>query len=137
MSIERHLHDTATAVSELWTDENDTSARLAALYQRASVETSDEEQPQVPSKARPNTSARPSRRSHAPGRDGERPLAEINFLTVGEVASIMGVYKMTVYRLVHSGHLPAVRVGRGFRVPEEAVYEYLRASWEGANVDGL
>lgn len=37
---------------------------------------------------------------------GERPLNEVQFLTVAEVASVMRVSKMTVYRLVHSGHLP-------------------------------
>ncbi|MEV7445656.1 helix-turn-helix domain-containing protein [Streptomyces sp. NPDC091204] len=50
------------------------------------------------------------------------------FLTVAEVASVMGVSKMAVYRLVHNGHLPAIRVGRSFRVPENAVHEYLRES---------
>lgn len=57
----------------------------------------------------------------------ERALAEVRFLTVAEVAAIMRVSKMTVYRLVHSGELPAVRVGgRSFRVPESAVHDYLR-----------
>ncbi|AZA10124.1 MULTISPECIES: helix-turn-helix domain-containing protein [Corynebacterium] len=51
------------------------------------------------------------------------------FLTVAEVAEIMRVSKMTVYRLVHSGELPAVRVGRSFRVHEKAVNEYLDASY--------
>ncbi|MGJ5899378.1 helix-turn-helix domain-containing protein [Streptomyces niveiscabiei] len=64
-------------------------------------------------------------------------MNEVTFLTVAEVASLMSVSKMTVYRLVNSGHLPAIRVGRSFRVPEQAVYEYLRESWQGANVDGL
>ncbi|MCP1388035.1 helix-turn-helix domain-containing protein [Corynebacterium sp. TA-R-1] len=50
------------------------------------------------------------------------------FLTVAEVAEIMRVSKMTVYRLVHSGELPAVRVGRSFRVSESAVGEYLESS---------
>lgn len=36
----------------------------------------------------------------------ERPLNEVVFLTVAEVAAVMRVSKMTVYRLVHSGHLP-------------------------------
>jgi excisionase family DNA binding protein len=54
-----------------------------------------------------------------------RPLSEVTFLTVAEVASVMRVSKMTVYRLVHAGTLPAVRVGRSFRVPEQAVHEYL------------
>ena len=49
--------------------------------------------------------------------------------TVAEVASIMRVSKMTVYRLVHGGELPAVRVGRSFRVPEDAVHTYLSTSF--------
>ncbi|CAM5547529.1 transcriptional regulator [Streptomyces sp. CB00316] len=63
--------------------------------------------------------------------DNERPLNEVRFLTVAEVASVMRVSKMTVYRLVHSGHLPAIRVGRSFRVPEQAVHAYLRESFVG------
>lgn len=56
----------------------------------------------------------------------EPSLAEVKFLTVAEVAAVMRVSKMTVYRLVHSGELTAVRVGRSFRVPEQAVHDYLR-----------
>ena len=56
----------------------------------------------------------------------DRPLSEVRFLTVAEVATVMRVSKMTVYRLVHSGELTAVRVGRSFRVPEKAVHDYLR-----------
>ncbi|MEE1931479.1 helix-turn-helix domain-containing protein [Streptomyces sp. TRM 70351] len=62
---------------------------------------------------------------------GEKSLSEVNFLTVAEVAAVMRVSKMTVYRLVHSGHLPAIRVGRSFRVPENAVHEYLQQSYVG------
>ena len=54
------------------------------------------------------------------------------FLTIAEVAEIMRVSKMTVYRLVHAGEMPAVRVGRSFRVHEPAVNEYLEASVDGA-----
>jgi excisionase family DNA binding protein len=54
------------------------------------------------------------------------PLSDVRFLTVAEVATIMRVSKMTVYRLVHSGELEAIRVGRSFRVPEQAVNQYLR-----------
>ncbi|MPZ62185.1 MAG: helix-turn-helix domain-containing protein [Propionibacteriales bacterium] len=60
---------------------------------------------------------------------GDQPLSESTFLTVAEVAAAMRVSKMTVYRLVHSGELPAVRVGRSFRVPAAAVDEYLRRSF--------
>jgi excisionase family DNA binding protein len=59
----------------------------------------------------------------------DRQLAEVRFVTVAEVASLMRVSKMTVYRLVHSGELPAIRVGRSFRVPESAVHEYLQTSF--------
>ena len=48
-------------------------------------------------------------------------LSDVRFLTVAEVAEIMRVSKMTVYRLVHAGELPAVRFGRSDRVPETAV----------------
>jgi excisionase family DNA binding protein len=65
----------------------------------------------------------------AVGMPEDRPLSEVRFLTVAEVASMMRVSKMTVYRLVHNGELPAVRVGRSFRVPEDAVHEYLRQSY--------
>ena len=57
-------------------------------------------------------------------------LSEVRFLTVQEVAAIMRVSKMTVYRLVHSGELASVRVGRSFRVPERAVNEYLRGAFD-------
>jgi len=60
---------------------------------------------------------------------GDLPLGEVKFLTVAEVAAMMRVSKMTVYRLVHSGELPAVRVGRSFRVPEQAAHDYLRSSF--------
>lgn len=56
-------------------------------------------------------------------------VSDVRFLTVAEVATTMRVSKMTVYRLVHSGDLPAVRVGRSFRVPEDAVNDYLRKSY--------
>ena len=57
------------------------------------------------------------------------PLSEVRYLTVAEVATVMRVSKMTVYRLVHSGELPAVRMGRSFRVPEQAVHDYMRDSY--------
>lgn len=47
------------------------------------------------------------------------------YLLVSEVAVIMRVSKMTVYRLIHEHELDAVRVGRSFRVHEDAVRAYL------------
>ena len=65
-----------------------------------------------------------------PNQSGD--LSESKFLTIAEVAAKMRVSKMTVYRLVHGGELPAVRVGRSFRVTEDDVNEYLRKSFYSA-----
>ncbi|MBB5954709.1 MULTISPECIES: helix-turn-helix domain-containing protein [Saccharothrix] len=64
-----------------------------------------------------------------PEENDRAPLVQVKFLTVAEVALVMRVSKMTVYRLVHSGELTAVRVGKSFRVPEKAVHEYLRNAY--------
>ncbi|WP_306370332.1 helix-turn-helix domain-containing protein [Nocardiopsis sp. CC223A] len=61
-----------------------------------------------------------------PLRGSAPPLEEVRLLTVAEVATIIRVSKMTVYRMVHSGVLSAIRVGRSYRVPERAVHDYLR-----------
>lgn len=55
-------------------------------------------------------------------------LLKVHFLTVPEVSVAMGVTQMAVYRLVHSGELTAIRVGRSFRVPEQAVHDYMTDS---------
>ncbi|QLL08187.1 cell division/environmental response transcriptional regulator [Mycobacterium vicinigordonae] len=64
-------------------------------------------------------------------RDGgsEAGQSRTQFLTVAEVAALMRVSKMTVYRLVHNGELPAVRVGRSFRVHAKAVHDMLETSY--------
>ena len=48
-------------------------------------------------------------------------LSDVRFLTVAEVADMMRVSTMTVYRMVHAGEMPAIRFGRSFRIPESAV----------------
>ena len=61
--------------------------------------------------------------------DGHWVEGAEQFLTVAEVAALMRVSKMTVYRLVHNGELPAVRVGRSFRVHAKAVHDLLETSY--------
>ena len=48
-------------------------------------------------------------------------------LTAAEVAEQLRVSTMTIYRLIRSGELPAVRVGRNYRVREEELAAYLEA----------
>lgn len=46
-------------------------------------------------------------------------------MTVGEVAAVLRVSTMTVYRLINAGELPAVRIGRSFRLRQEDLDRYL------------
>jgi excisionase family DNA binding protein len=62
----------------------------------------------------------------------EPDLATLKFLTVSEVAQLMRVSPMTVYRMIHSGELPALRVKRSYRVPERAVHAYLQSAFHDA-----
>lgn len=48
-------------------------------------------------------------------------------LTVAEVAAQLRVSTMTIYRLIRSGELPAVRVGRNYRVRADELEAYLEA----------
>ena len=47
-------------------------------------------------------------------------------LTVSEVAAAMRVSNMTVYRLIKGGELPAVRVGKNYRIREDDLERFLR-----------
>jgi excisionase family DNA binding protein len=49
----------------------------------------------------------------------------VRFRTVSEVAALLRVSNMTVYRLINSGELPAVRIGRCFRLPAADVDRYV------------
>lgn len=75
---------------------------------------------------RDSAGAKPARDA---GTADSAPAARTQFLTVAEVAALMRVSKMTVYRLVHNGELPAVRVGRSFRVHAKAVHDLLETSY--------
>lgn len=61
-----------------------------------------------------------------------QPLLPMHaLLKPSEVARVMRVSTMTVYRLIHAEALPAVRVGRAFRVPAAAVRAYLELDAAG------
>ncbi|HEY7439659.1 MAG TPA: helix-turn-helix domain-containing protein [Acidimicrobiia bacterium] len=48
-----------------------------------------------------------------------------DLLTVREVADVMRVSTMTVYRLIKAGEIPAIRVGKHLRLRQEDVALYL------------
>jgi len=62
-----------------------------------------------------------------PGSDAEDPrlASGSDLLTVAEVSAMLRVSKMTIYRMVHSGEMTHVRVGRSFRIPADAVRRIL------------
>lgn len=51
--------------------------------------------------------------------------SESGFVTVAEVAGRLRVSNMTVYRLIQSGQLAAVRIGKSYRIREADVDRYL------------
>ncbi|KNC19310.1 hypothetical protein AC792_06905 [Arthrobacter sp. RIT-PI-e] len=53
--------------------------------------------------------------------------------TVAEVAAMMRVSKMTVYRMVQAGTIDSIRFGRSYRVPQSAVRNYLSATNPGSD----
>ncbi|HEX7168306.1 MAG TPA: helix-turn-helix domain-containing protein [Acidimicrobiales bacterium] len=48
------------------------------------------------------------------------------YLTVAEVAAMLRVSNMTVYRLINAGTLKAVRIGKSYRLLEAEVDRYLQ-----------
>lgn len=54
-----------------------------------------------------------------------KTAARPGFLTPREVAEALRVSDMTVYRLIRSGELRAVRIGKSYRISEEDFDAYL------------
>lgn len=67
----------------------------------------------------PDTYCGPSRS------EGFNVTVEHRLLTVREVADAMRVSTMTVYRQIRAGQIPAIRVGKHFRIREADLEEYL------------
>lgn len=61
--------------------------------------------------------------------DAADPTDEsLDLLTVSEVAAMLRLSKMTIYRLMDKGSLPALRVGRSFRIPRDSVRSLVEES---------
>jgi excisionase family DNA binding protein len=74
-------------------------------------------------------STAPRASAAAPAPPGD--LYGLELMTVAEVAAVLRVSTMTVYRLVHTGVLEAIRAGRSFRIPGPAVTAYLHRAHVG------
>jgi excisionase family DNA binding protein len=60
-----------------------------------------------------------------------------HFWTVAEIAALLRVSKMTVYRIAERREFPgAFRVGSGFRIPGSGLQAYMRNNQIGDNHNG-
>ena len=72
------------------------------------------------------------RLTYNPSNMVREPFTEVRLLTVNEVADLLRVSRMTVYRLIKQGDMPSLRVGRGYRLREEDVHTYLNKRYTEA-----
>lgn len=47
-------------------------------------------------------------------------------LTIAEVSELLRLTPQTIYKMIKSSSLPAVRVGSQWRIPEERIHEWIR-----------
>jgi len=52
-------------------------------------------------------------------------VPKADLMTVREVAEMMRVSNMTVYRLIKAGQLSAIRVGKNYRIRRSDIERYL------------
>lgn len=52
-----------------------------------------------------------------------------DIMTVKECQQLLKVGKNTILDLIHSGELDAFRIGRRWKIPKEAVIEYLKGKY--------
>lgn len=66
-----------------------------------------------------------------------RDYTSERLLTVGEVASLMRVSSMTIYRLIKTRQLSALRVGKNYRIRERDVKQFLADHWVRPDPESL
>lgn len=50
--------------------------------------------------------------------------------TVQEIADTLRVHSRTAYRLVKEGKIKGIKVGSQWRIPEQALLEYIDSGWQ-------
>ena len=54
------------------------------------------------------------------------------FISISDIAQHLEVSRMTVYRLIHAGEIPSIRVGRSLRVEMEQYRKWLSKQTKAA-----
>ena len=62
---------------------------------------------------------------------------DIKFYSLEEIAELFGVNYQLVYKLVKSGELPSVRIGKMFRVSAPQLKEYMDRQSQGLPASGV
>lgn len=57
-------------------------------------------------------------------------------LTVKEVAELLRVHQRTAYRLITSGSIRAIKIGSQWRVPEQALMDFINQGWQESASEG-
>ena len=52
-------------------------------------------------------------------------------LTIAEVCSILRIGRSTLLKLIHSGEMPAFKVGRQWRIFKDGLYDFLEKGQMG------
>ncbi|MFW6033655.1 MAG: helix-turn-helix domain-containing protein [bacterium] len=59
--------------------------------------------------------------SHDAGDGRRRPQAQRQWYSVAEVARMLGMAQMTLYRAIHDGEFPAVKIRGRYVIPAKAL----------------
>jgi len=54
-----------------------------------------------------------------------------SYLSIPQVASLLGISRIAVYRKVKTGRIPAVKIGRNFAVPKTSLAPLLGTELDG------
>lgn len=52
-------------------------------------------------------------------------MKESKYLTIPQLAEILGISRIAVYKKVKKGQIEAIRIGRNYAIPKEYIYEIL------------
>ena len=62
---------------------------------------------------------------------------DVKFYSLEDVAEIFGVNYQLIYKLVKSGELPSVRIGKMFRVTDKQLQVYMDRQSNGSPASGI
>src|SRR5262245_57513056 len=99
-----------------WRSDEYCFAYLVLNHLRRQHSDSPTQEPQAPSEAEPESQ---------PDEDDDHDDHEPLTLTVGQAAQVLGVGRNSAYNAIKAGTIPAIRIGKVYRVPTAALKKML------------